>query len=188
MKLGIDVSWRVTASHDVEIPLSDVTVWGQMRDYMRFLTLDPLHVKVSRVESGAASPRGDRLVISHRLLGLGPDRVGRVLTWREGKGYAISDISRAGRRRGFPHVCTYEIRSRSPKRTVLRIGARGRWTATWMPRWAARMWLWWVLRATGAHIEMEFARLVAWRASHQDDGVTGTPPRTAEQSTSCPPR
>jgi hypothetical protein len=165
VKLSISASWRVEAEGSVDIPLPAPVVWGQMRDYRGFLSLDPLHARIDVVSEGEASPRGDRLLISHRLMGMGPNRSGRVLRWREGTGYAISDLSRRGNRSGFPHVCTYELRSLGPERSRLVIGARGRWTATRVPRWAAKVWLWWVLKGTQARISAELARFGAWRSA-----------------------
>ena len=159
----IDRNWRVRAQSVVEVPLPASAVWGQMRDVQRFLTLDPLHVRVTPVGERSGGWAGQEIVISHRLLGIGPDRRGRVLRWREGRGYAISDLSRRGDVRGVPHVCTSQVEASGPERGQMTIGARGVWTARWLPRWAGRMWIWWVLRATDVRVQREMRAFARWR-------------------------
>ena len=159
----IDRNWRVRARGVIDVPLPASAVWGQMRDVQRFLTLDPLHVRVTPAGERRPGRAGQELVISHRLLGIGPDRRGRVLRWREGRGYAVSDLSRRGNRRGFPHICAYEVEPAGPGRCRLTIAARGVWTARWLPRWAGRLWIWWVLVATDARVRRELRAYARWR-------------------------
>ncbi len=147
--------WRVNATKTIDLPLPASVVWGQMRDLRRFITMDPLHAKVrDEVPTGRAIPAvGTRLVIEHRLAGLRVHRRSRLLRWREGRGYAVSDLSRRGNHVGFPHICEYEIMPVTERSSRLRLSARGRWTATWMPVWLVRLWLLWVMRATGLRVE-----------------------------------
>ena len=147
--------WRVTATKKIDLPLPASVVWGQMRDLRRFITMDPLHAKVrDEVPTGRAIPAvGTRLVIEHRLAGLRVLRRSRLLYWREGRGYAVSDLSRRGHHAGFPHVCEYEIMPVTERSSSLRLSVRGRWTATWMPVWMVRIWLMWVMYATGQRME-----------------------------------
>jgi hypothetical protein len=172
MRIEIDNRWRVTAADSLEIPLSAPTLWGQMRDIRRFLAMDPLHAKVRFVDAphGRLPRTGDQLVLEHRLLGVGVDRIGRLLKWREGRGYAISDLSRRGMRVGFPHVCMYEVHSIADDCSRLTIAVRGRWTARRLPRWLVRLWIAWVLAATRARLRREMAAFARWRR----DQVTGT--------------
>ena len=95
---------------------------------------------------------GAALAIRHRFLGFGVDRVGRILRWHEfdpadarPAGYSFSDLSARGPRHGFPHVFGYSLRpaGRNNDRCRLQVAVRGRWTAP-VPRWAAKLWLWWV--------------------------------------------
>jgi hypothetical protein len=155
MRILIDDRWRVEATSSIELPMGIGAAWGQMRDLPSFLTVDPLHARVRmeqrrvyRCERAVASPLGLRLVIEHRMLGIGPDRVGRVLRWREGEGYVVSDLSKRGIRVGFPHICAFQLTPMGHDACNLRITARGKWTATRWPRWAIRLWLWWVLAGT----------------------------------------
>jgi hypothetical protein len=165
MIIRVDEHWRVRALSSIELPLPAAAVWGQMRHFEHFLTADPLHARITVEQLGpdAATPRGAVLRISHRLLGIGPDRTGRIVRWREGKELAFSDLSRRGRDIGFPHICGYRLEATGPERSRLTSYAIGRWTATWMPRWLVRAWLWWVLRATEAALLHEFAKLRKWR-------------------------
>lgn len=167
MKIQIDRNWRVCATGHVDLPLPAISVWGQMRDVERFLSMDPLHTGV-RMERDEGTPaegtfRGRRVVIPHRLMGVGPTRVGRILVWREQRGFAISDLSQRSVRVGFPHVCSYALQPMGKDCCRLVISARGRWTATWVPRPFVRAWLWWVMRATEGHIATEMAAFAAWR-------------------------
>lgn len=168
--IRIDVSprGRVDASVTIDVPLSATTVWGQMRDIATFITIDPLHHRLRLEPDGMRTfppPIGTRFVLEHRVLGIGPDRVGRILRWREGEGYAVSDLSRRGPGSGFPHVCVYRVEPVGPHASQVVVEARGRWTARWMPRWLTRAWLRWVLVHTGEHIETWFSRFDAARAN-----------------------
>jgi hypothetical protein len=161
MNLVVDDRWRVCASHSLDVPLSPGAVWGQMRDLRHFITIDPLHARVRFTDGapGSVPRRGTRLLIEHRLAGVGPDRVGRVLWWEEGRGYAVSDLSKRGVRVGFPHICRYEVAQRPDGGARLSITARGRWTATWLPRPIVKLWLAWVMFNTGWRLSAHFSAL-----------------------------
>ena len=170
IRIDVNLRNRVDASASIDLHLSASVVWGQMRDIAHFLTIDPLHFRVrgdrkknqGDKESAndrqhiTSNPVGTGLVIEHRFLGIGPDRRSRILRWKEGEGYAVSDLSRLGNQCGFPHVCVYEINTNSVTTSRLLVSVRGKWTATWMPRWATRLWLWWVLKSTATHITRHF--------------------------------
>lgn len=102
-----------------------------MRNWRSFLECDPLHVRVERLSP--AQPHAD-LLIRHRLLGFGPDRVGGMLMLAEGEGFAVSDLSRRGVRVGFPHVCTFHLSPLGSGASLITVGVRGRWTAPCVPR------------------------------------------------------
>lgn len=157
IKIEINHRNKVDASASIDLNLSTSVIWGQMRDISHFLTIDPLHFRV-RVEGqeNHLPTVGTDLIIEHRFLGLGPDRRSRVLRWREGEGYAVSDLSKRGTHCGFPHVCVFELMATSETTSRLLIAARGRWTATWIPKWMIRLWLWWVLKSTAIHITRHF--------------------------------
>jgi hypothetical protein len=164
MQLTVDKSWRVRAAATIEAPMCATVVWGQMRDARRFLALDPLHRSIETPDSDRPLlRRGDRLRIPHRLAGLGPDRIGRVLRWDEGTGYVISDLSRRGARAGFPHVCAYRLETINESRCRLIVEARGKWTMRWIPRPLVLAWLAWVLGSTRRRIELELATVMALR-------------------------
>jgi hypothetical protein len=158
MPPAIDGHQRVALCRAVDLPLPAAAVWRRMSDVRRFLTLDPLHVEASfpDVPEGAAPRPPARLVLRHRLMGIGPDRVGRLLSWREGRGFAVSDLSKRGVRAGFPHICAYAVEPLSAASSRLTVSVRGRWTATWVPRPLARLWLWWVLSETLVCVRREF--------------------------------
>ncbi len=157
MKIDINSTWRVHAAGSVEVALPAQTVWGQMRDVAGFLCIDPLHARVL-VEQGrhGATLLGSNVLIEHRVLGVGPDRLGRVLKFEEGRGFAVSDLSKRGVKVGFPHVCVYELEEMDATHSRIHVSARGKWTATWMPRWMVKVWLWWILRSTESMIEGYF--------------------------------
>lgn len=174
MPILLDEHWGVDASGSVQVALPASTVWGQMRDLRRFVTRDPLHVRVdllsTRLEPGA------EMVILHRLLGIGVTRRSRLLRWEEGRGYAFSDLSLRGKTVGFPHVCSYDLREIDAEHAEVTFAARGRWTATWMPRWLVRLWLHWVIRDTTARIGHE---LHAYRKFLERRGLIASVGRTA---------
>ncbi|MBU6413170.1 MAG: hypothetical protein KGS45_06825 [Planctomycetes bacterium] len=170
MKIDISSSWRVHAMGSVELSLPARTVWGQMRDVAAFLCIDPLHSRVL-VEQGrhGATLRGSNVLIEHRVLGIGPDRLGRVLKFEEGRGFAVSDLSKRGVTVGFPHVCVYELEEVDATHSRIHVSARGKWTATWMPRWMVKVWLWWILRSTESMIDGYFGLFGReWRKSEKN--------------------
>ncbi len=146
--------------------LSPLALWGQVRDWRRFLLLDPLHQTLDDVKPARDSrtPAGTTFLIRHRFCGIGPTRSGRILRWREGSEIAISDLSRRGPALGFPHICTYQVRPEG-NRARLILGVRGLWTARWVPRPLINLWLRWVLLATEAHIRHEILAFERWRGS-----------------------
>jgi hypothetical protein len=158
----VDSKWRVHAEVAVDLAMSAGAVWGQMRDLPRFLATDPLHAGIRTDGPGPGGWKGVPIVIEHRLAGVGPDRVGRVLTWEEGRGFSVSDLSRRGVRVGFPHVCGYEVEA-TPGGSRVRVSARGVWTARFVPRWVVRAWLWWVMAGTGVAIRREFGAYGRWK-------------------------
>jgi hypothetical protein len=164
MRLIVDEHYRVNAACTLEVQLPAGAVWGQMRDVARFLSTDPLHARVlfPAGPPDLSKPRGTLVRLQHRFLGVGPDRVGRILAWSEGRGYAVSDLSRRGNRVGFPHVCTYRVDPIGIGRSRITLGARGRWTATWLPRPLVRLWICWVFLATRHHVGRELDVLAAW--------------------------
>jgi hypothetical protein len=150
MRIDVGRAGAVCCRAELDLPLSARTAWGRLRDFSRFASHDYFHAEVC-IEGGAPR-RGAALAIRHRFLAFGVDRVGRILRWREfdpadthPAGYSFSDLSARGPRRGFPHVFTYSLRpaGRKDDRCRLEIAVRGRWTAP-VPRWAAKLWLWWV--------------------------------------------
>lgn len=161
MKIDVDKRWRVRATDSLDIPMSAQRIWELMRDLPTFLCIDPLHARVILECEHATYPPlpGTQLRIQHRVLGIGPDRVGRILRWREQEGYVVSDLSKRGVRVGFPHVCVYELRPITDETCRLTLGARGVWTARWMPRLCAKAWLAWVLAATRSRLQLQLARL-----------------------------
>ncbi len=166
MKVAISRNWVVRAGASVVVRAPAGVVWGQMRDVEWFLTRDPLHARVRRTDGAGMDQTwaGAPVVVSHRVLGVGPDRVGRVLAWKEGRGFAVSDLSRRGTGVGFPHVCAFRVEPIDAKSSRVVLSVRGRWTARWMPRIAVGMWLRWVLGATEARLAGDLADLAAWRA------------------------
>lgn len=168
MPVTISKDWRVRGESSLAVALPASTLWGQMRDWRRFLTTDPLHERLDDITPGvgdvAGSPRGTTFLIRHRFLCIGPTRRGKILSWREGRGFAISDLSLRGVARGFPHICSYRVEpSGNSSRLVL--GVRGTWTARWVPRPLVALWIRWVLLATEARLSRELHAFARWRRS-----------------------
>jgi hypothetical protein len=144
----VDHRHRVTMRASIDTAMPAESVWERMRDFERFTALDPIHERI-RVLDGAPR-KGARIVIEHRFAFFSIDRVGRILRWDDGAGYTICDLSSRGVNRGFPHTLDYRV---EPTATGSRwsITVRGKWTARFIPRFAARLWMRWVLHhITGA--------------------------------------
>jgi hypothetical protein len=156
-------TWRVDCSTEIPLSVPARVVWGQMRDFRHFVTRDPFH---TRVDWDGDSSDTHTFILWHGWKLLRFPRVGRILKWREGKGFAFSDLSRRDALKGFPHVYEYRIAATSSEASILRISVRGRWTATWMPRWLVRTWLELVMtliRGCVTSFFLEFDRALAER-------------------------
>ena len=142
MRIGLDRRWGVDLHASFGLPIDAAAAWRHMCDFERFACLDFFHQAVHLSEPG---PRvGTRLRIEHRFVCFAVERIGRILSWREGRSYAFSDLShRPGR--GFPHVYVYEVQPEGDGRCRFNIMVRGKWTATWLPRPLVRLWLGWVM-------------------------------------------
>jgi hypothetical protein len=168
MRVSVDRSWRVRGESALELNLPAASIWGQMRDWRRFLLIDPFHEALSDVtpDPRSHSVRGTRFRIHHRFCFVGPKRAGRVLVWREGREIAISDLSMRGPLKGFPHICTYRVEPMGDG-SRLTLGVRGVWTARWIPRPVVVCWIGLVLLATHAKLNEELAAFMRWRIAQQ---------------------
>jgi hypothetical protein len=164
MKLHISPKWRIRLEGTIPIAAPASAVWGQMRDVEWFLTRDPLHARIRRTDGLPASAPWPRapIILSHRILGIGPDRVGRILGWKEGRGYAVSDLSRRRPDRAFPHILAYRLRPAGENACSLILTVRGQWTATWLPRPIVQLWLRWISFATHTRLAADLADFAAW--------------------------
>ena len=167
-RVNLSASGRVDCRAVIDVPLSAVAAWGQLRDFGRYARHDYFHAHFE--VSGGVPRAGARLRIGHRFGPFAVGRVGRIVRWREGEGYAFSDLSTAGPRRGFPHVFSYRLEAVDECRCRLHLRVGGRWTAP-VPRWAARAWLWWVFSAIVVRVENDLLRFALARG--QKVGATG---------------
>jgi hypothetical protein len=150
----------VRCTAQLELPMSAITVWGQLRDFHRFAQQDLFHANI--VIDGAIPRAGARLRMTHRYAGLRIDRVGRILVWRENVGYSFSDLSLRGPRRGFPHVFSYRLEATGPGSCRLHVAVRGLWTNR-LTAIAARPWLRWVFGQVVRSIRNELLLYQLWR-------------------------
>lgn len=93
-----------------------------------------------------APATGMHLVLDHNVCGVRLRRIGKILSWREGQGLAISDLSRRGKRVGFPHRFEFRIQpvagGAGGCASVLHVDVRGKkWTSPVIPLWLGRLWL-----------------------------------------------
>lgn len=142
MKICAAASGRIRCEAALPFDLPAACVWGQARDFARFAAHDYFHRNV-RVEGGVPC-QGARLQLAHQYAGIRTERIGRILRWREGEGYAFSDLSRRGVRVGFPHVFRLQIEPVDDQRCLVHLTVRGLWTSRWIPVPCRRMWLAWV--------------------------------------------
>jgi hypothetical protein len=191
-RVCVDRSGRVQCVAELGLPLPASVAWGQLRDFRRSATHDYFHAAVQ--VPGGAPRAGAGLVLEHRFLLLRVRRVGRILRWREWgeavgieppkavAGFSFSDLSTAGPRAGFPHVFSYDLTAAGSNACRLRVIVRGLWTATAVPRWAARLWLGWVFRHVVRSVQNDLLITAAqWRASGRLRGRDRQTPRQADR-------
>jgi len=141
MTVRVHPSRRVECHVRIALQMTARQAWGQLRDFHRYASHDQFHAGIAIADQTPKA--GAALQIDHRYGPFRIRRVGRILAWREGEGYAFSDLSRRGPRRGFPHVMAMHVRD-SARGCELAIRVTGLWTAR-TPRWVAKLWLRWVM-------------------------------------------
>jgi len=135
---GRRVSFRI----ELEVNRSIAEVWDLVADFAEFVTIDPFHSRV--ILLGPELRPGVEMAMEHRAFGLRFLRFGRLLTWREGRGYSFSDLS--GKIEGpgfFPHIFDFSIEPASNGRqgsSRLIVSIRGKWTTRGLPRWVGLCW------------------------------------------------
>ena len=129
---------RVRLQYEATLPAPISAAWQRLRNFERCSCLDFFHRDVQL--PGPPAP-GLRFALPHRVFGLTIERHGEILRWREGRGWAFSDLSKKGPRRGFPHVFTAELEPLDEDRCRLDLTITGLWTARWLPRSWVRPWL-----------------------------------------------
>jgi hypothetical protein len=134
---------KVSLRIEIELCRAAEEVWPEVADLTKFLTNDPFHVRLVVLQPPLKP--GGAVRIDHRVFGLRFERRGRLLSFQEGRGYALSDLSVRDPRRGFPHVFIIDLEPLGPGRSLLSFRVKGKWTARWVPPFAARWWLLWVL-------------------------------------------
>ncbi len=153
MKVQIRVyrSRRVECSARVKLPMSTGRAWGQLRDFARTAGDDHFHESI--VIDGGVPRAGASIHIRHQYFCCIVHRIGRIVRWTEAKGFAFSDLSRRGPRKGFPHVMSITLLSEQDGAgSTMLIRITGRWTAP-TPRWMARVWLWWVTLSIAVRLQ-----------------------------------
>lgn len=164
-RVRLSSRWAVEADTCVRIEAGEASVWAVMRRFSQFIAADPYHTRVTD-EAGARldelPARGTALRIGHGIGFTWFDRVGTLVRVVPGRGFAFTDLSRRGRAVGFAHVYAYTLKPVEEHACELRLMVRGRWSARWLPRWAVKMWLWWVMAQAGwlmkAHVAYEVGR------------------------------
>ena len=159
---------RVTCTAAVELPLSAGAAWGQLRHLPTSATHDPFHARVT------VGPGGS-LVIEHRYVAFRTTRVGRVLWWREGIGFAFSDLNRRDPSAAFPHVLSYRLEPMGPAACRLHVRVGGRWTLPG-PRSVGHLWLWWVFGHVVRTVRNDLLRYAVARKQRTDRGRGGKDP------------
>lgn len=183
MTVTVSPGGRVACAATLDLPMPASAAWGQLRDFGRYARHDPFHAGF-RIARGVASA-GASLEIDHRLGPFRVRRVGRVLSWREwdgrSAGYAFSDLSTAGPRRGLPHVFSYRLTATGPHACRLLVRVGGRWTAP-TPHWIARLWLGWVFAVVVTRVRNGLLRFALARRLRCD-----APPPCPDAATSPAP-
>jgi hypothetical protein len=162
IRIRIFRSHRVDCRATVHVPLSASIVWGQIRDFPRFACQEMFHAEMHI--AGDIPRQGAPLQMIHRFLVFHVRRRGRICRWREGHGFAFSDLSLSPRtpRRGFPHIFSYLLKEISPAHCDVQIRVAGLWTARWIPRPLAWLWLRWVMQFAAQNVENELMLYRLW--------------------------
>jgi hypothetical protein len=186
-RVRVGRSGNVSCRATLNLPITAGAAWGELRDFTRYASQDTFHAEF-RIDGGIPHA-GAQFAITHRFLLFSVERVGRILRWREldrsaaaaltpatrdcPAGYSFSDLSRRGPRHGFPHTFSYYLRPAGPESCTLEIVVRGRWTARFVPRWIARIWLGWVF----AHVVLSVRNslLLAFATQCQPDPLPQQP-------------
>lgn len=172
MSVRISGGGAVDCRSWIDLPLKAVSVWGQIRDFQRFARHDLFH---SSIEIEGAVPRaGASLKLSHRYAGIEVERIGRILIWREERGYAFSDLSKRGSQAAFPHVFSYVVHKRGDRSCRLEIRVRGKWTSMHVPHWAARIWLAWAFGEVVRKVRNDFLAYEIWRQRREIGDATSS--------------
>ena len=129
----------IKANIHIQTSTSAAELRRRVRDLENFLTIDPFHERITLMREVPAA--GVDVVLHHDAFGRRFDRFGRILWWREGEGFAISDLSPRDPRRGFPHIFTYRIQAHDEHSATLSVEITGRWTSRWIPTWLGRVWI-----------------------------------------------
>lgn len=171
-RIRLSSSGAVDCRRDLNVPLPAISVWGQIRDFSRYARQDVFHT--DPIIDGNIPRQGAAIRLSHEYLGLRIKRVGRILLWREGIGFAFSDLSCRGARVGFPHVFSLRIEPVNDGRCRLHVRVSGLWTARAVPRIFVRLWLRWVFAHVVRSIQTELMLYQLWRKRHFDRAATQT--------------
>ena len=129
----------IKATIRVKTSLSPAELWRRVSDLQNFLVIDPFHESITLMRAVPAA--GVDVVLHHDAFGKRFDRFGRILWWRQGEGFAVSDLSARDPLRGFPHVFTYRVETDNNQTATLSVEVTGRWTSRWIPTWLGRLWI-----------------------------------------------
>ena len=113
--------------------------------------VDPFHISIDLNESQIQ--QGTLFQLIHQAFGMRFHRVGRILKWQEGYGYAFSDLSPASPHGLFPHVFFVSVTPVAENVTCLKVQVRGKWMRKYAPRILIQLWL--------KYVCQEHARLLA---------------------------
>ncbi len=164
MKVVLGSDWRVDCRCAIPLSVSAGVAWGQMRHFPSFVTHDPMHVAVRSLPG--SNDRSEYALI-HRLGPFRFERIGRLLAWTDGLGYAFSDLSRRGPRVGFPHVFIYRLEPCDERSCTFVLRVRGRWTLTWIPRPVVQAWLACMVWLSARCIRAAFEPLTQGRTANE---------------------
>jgi len=125
---------KVEIGLSINVPLNRKKLWNIISNLEKFLVVDPLH---KRVIIG----NDQEIILEHQVLWYRFLRIGKILYWDEGYGYAFSDISSRGSKKGFPHVFYINITSENEETSKLNIRVKGKWTEKLIPKVLKQLWV-----------------------------------------------
>ncbi|MBX2852444.1 MAG: SRPBCC family protein [Phycisphaeraceae bacterium] len=180
-RVTLSPRWGVSATTSVRLDASTDEIWAVMQRLSRFVAADPYHTHLADAQGNRLEtmpPRGTAIRIGHGVGFNWFDRVGTITRVVPGQCFAFTDLSQREPNAGFPHIYKYMLIPIGEDACELTLSVRGRWSARWLPRFAVRAWLGWVMIQANWSLRMHTTHRID-RLRRQNSKATTAPERKA---------